>query len=103
MSLYTGNITFANVLAQPSQWGVNNSLTAIIIALSITILSAVVWSSSASDDKIHKLEGFHLVNAWSFFSKRYDFFRDHFKRTGLKMFRFNLLQVSTFTCIQYFS
>jgi len=81
-----GNITFANVFIQPSQWGANS--TSIFIALSIAIFSALVWSSS--DDKINGL--FHLINAWTFFSRRYDFFRDHFTKTGLTIFRFRLLQ-----------
>jgi len=43
------------------------------------------------------LPGFVLLFAWTFFSKRYDFFREHFKKTGLKMFRFRLLQVSSYS------
>jgi hypothetical protein len=96
MFRFAGNVTFANVLAQPSHWGAsNNSPIAILIALLIFILSTTFWSSS--DDKIHKLEGFHLVNLSNFFSKRYDFLQEHFKKTGLKMFRFNVLQVSSYT------
>src|SRR5271169_5394845 len=87
-----GRVTFANILAQPTQWGCSISLTAIFITLSIAILSAVF--RSASDDKIHSLGGFQLVTAWKFFAKRYDFLREHFKKTGVKMFRFHLLQVN---------
>jgi sterol 14-demethylase len=92
MSLFSGNVTLANlnVLAQPSQWEASNSLTAILIALLIAIISTAL--RSPSDDKIHKLQGFHLVTASKFFSKRYDFFRENFKKTGVKMFRFSLLQ-----------
>lgn len=91
MFRYSENVTFTNVLAQPSQWGVNNtSLTTIFIAIAIVIVSAVFRSSS--DDKIHNLGGFYLVTAWAFFSKRYDFMQEHFKKT--KIFRFNLLRVS---------
>ena len=97
MSRFAGNITLANLLAQPIT-GVatsNSSLTAILIALLIAILSIAFRSST--EDKIHKLEGFHLVNVSNFFLKRHDFFREHFKKTGLKMFRFNVLQVSSYT------
>ena len=104
MSQLAGIVTFAaNVLGQPpsSQLGAsNNSVTVILIALTITILSIAFWSSS--DDKIHKLEGFHFVNLSNFFSKRYDFFREHFKRTGLKMFRFNVLQVGSYILVSNF-
>lgn len=88
--------TFANVLAQPSQWEVSTtSLTALFIVLSIAIISAL--SKSSPDDKIYNLGGFHLVTAWAFFSKRYDFLQEHFKKTGLRMFCFNILQVSSYT------
>ena len=93
MPLFAGIVAFANVLAQPSHWGVSNSLTAILITLLITILSNLIAPRSSSDDKIPKLDEFHLVTLWKFFLKRYDFFREKFKKTGLKMFRFNVLQV----------
>ena len=102
MSRFSPNATFANVLAQPSHWGASNTyLTAILIAL----LTAIIFTAfrSSSDDKIHKLEGFHLVTLSDFFSKRYDFFREQFKKTGLKMFRFNVLQVSSYTGVQLYS
>ena len=98
MTQFAGNDAFANVLAQPSHWGAsNNTLVAILIALLISIVSIAFRSSS--DDKIHKLEEFHLVTLSKFFSKRYDFFQEHFKKTGLKMFRFNVLQVSSYILV----
>lgn len=100
MSQFSGNITFANLLAQRSDWGASDgsqTRTAILVALFIAIISLAFWPSS--DDKIYKLKGFHLVLLSKFFSKRYDFFRDHFKKTGLKMFRFNVLQVSSYTLV----
>ena len=81
---------FANIPAQPSPWII--TLAAILISCSIGILSTVF--RSASDDKIHKLGGFQLIAAWNFFAKRYDFMREHFKKTGVNMFRFHLLQVN---------
>jgi hypothetical protein len=105
MSRFAGNITFANLnllLAQPSHWGAssNSSLTAILIALLISILSIAFWPST--DDKIHKLEGFHLVTLSKFFYQRYDLLREQFKKTGLKMFRFNILQVSPYTGVHFY-
>ena len=97
MSHYARNYAF---LAQLSQWGaISTSLTTIFLALSIVVLSTVFRSQS--DDKIHKLHGLYIVNAWSFCSKRYNFLRENFKKTGVKMFRFSLLQVSFLTGIQY--
>ena len=102
MSLFAENVTFANlnILAHPSQWEASNtSLIAILIALLIAIISTAL--RLPPDDKIHKLQGFHLVTASKFFSKRYDFFRENFKKTGVKMFRFNLLQVNSYNHVQY--
>ena len=88
------NLVPFSKVAQPSHWGAsNNSLTAILIALLIAILFTAF--RSFSDDKIHKLEEFHLVTLSKFLLKRRDFFREQLKKTGLKMFRFNLLQVSS--------
>jgi hypothetical protein len=43
---------------------------------------------------VYELGGFHLIHAISFFSKRYDFLRSQFERTGQKLFQFRILQVS---------
>jgi hypothetical protein len=103
MSRFVGNVTFANVLAQPSHLGAStiSSLTAILIALSIYIFSIAFWRSPQADDKIHKLEGFYLVTPSKFFSKRYDFFQENFKKT--KMFCFNILQVSSCAGVLFYS
>ena len=45
--------------------------------------------------KIHQLGGFSIVNAWTFFNKRYDFLRSNFDKTGHNLFSFNVLQVSS--------
>ncbi|KAJ7672338.1 cytochrome P450 [Mycena polygramma] len=42
--------------------------------------------------KIRQLGGFWLFNAWAFFTKRYDFVGDGFRRTGEKIFRFRILK-----------
>ncbi|KAJ6500526.1 hypothetical protein C8R45DRAFT_820277 [Mycena sanguinolenta] len=46
------------------------------------------------------IPGSPIVLAWLFFTKRYDFISDTFKKTGQKMFRFRVLQnirVSAYT------
>ena len=92
MSRYAGNVTSANILVQPSQWGATStSLTTIGIALSIAILSAAFLPSC--EGIFYKLHDFHFVTAWSFFSNRYDFFQERLKKTGAKMFHFRVLQV----------
>lgn len=101
MSQFSGNVTLTNAHGQPSQWGAS-PLTAIVITLLIIILSTAFRSSSG--DKIYKVEGFHILTVSKFFSQRYDFFQENFKKTGiLKMFRFNLLQVSSYTHVHYYT
>jgi hypothetical protein len=96
----TGNVTLTNVLAQPFQWGASTTIvTSVFIVLSIAILSAVVRRPS-SDPKIHKLQGFDFLTAWSFFSKQYDFLRNNFEKTGLKMFSFQILEVSAYMLLK---
>ncbi|KAJ7168194.1 cytochrome P450 [Mycena crocata] len=41
---------------------------------------------------MYDLGGCPILSAWLFFTKRYDFMFDTFKRTGEKMFRFRVLQ-----------
>ncbi|KAF8804683.1 cytochrome P450 [Phlegmacium glaucopus] len=92
MSWYPGNVTFASISAQSSQWGPSKTpLTAIFIALSVVAVLSAIFRSS-SDDKIHKLNGFPFINLHKFFSRRHDFFEESFKKTGVNMFRFQVLQ-----------
>ncbi|KAJ7684621.1 cytochrome P450 [Mycena polygramma] len=41
---------------------------------------------------MYHLGGYPMLSAWLFFTKRYDFLCDTFKRTGQNMFRFRVLQ-----------
>jgi hypothetical protein len=50
--------------------------------------------ASVSDAKIHQLGGFSIINAWTFFIKRYDFLRTNFDKTGHNLFSFRVVQVS---------
>ena len=100
-SMQPANLVPFSKVVQPSHWGAsNNSLTAILIALIAILFTAFRLSS---DDEIHKLEEFHLVTLSKFLLKRRDFFREQLKKTGLKMFRFNLLQVSSYTGVHFYS
>ncbi|KAF8156012.1 cytochrome P450 [Crassisporium funariophilum] len=74
-----------------SQWGTSTSVTAILVALSIAFLSTLI-SGGRSNDKVYDLGGVSIITAWTFFTKRYDFLRGHFKATGEKIFRFRVLQ-----------
>lgn len=51
---------------------------------------------TTSDGKLYDLGGVPILTAWSFFSKRYDFIRMNFKRSGGLPFRFRVLQVHNF-------
>ena len=51
---------------------------------------------TTSDGKLYDLGGVPILTAWTFFSKRYDFIRRNFKRSGGLPFRFRVLQVRNF-------
>ena len=55
--------------------------------------------SGKDTNKIHQLGGVSIVNAWTFFNKRYDFLRSNFDKTGHEPFAFKVLHVSVYTCI----
>ncbi|RDB26871.1 Lanosterol 14-alpha demethylase [Hypsizygus marmoreus] len=60
------------------------------IAIFMILVSTVCLPFSESD--IYELGGFSILTAWPFFTKRYDFLRDNFRKTGQRMFRFHVLQ-----------
>jgi hypothetical protein len=41
----------------------------------------------------HRVSG--ILAAWPFFTRRYDFLKSNFEKTGQQMFSFNVLQVRT--------
>ncbi|KAG6860948.1 hypothetical protein C0995_005778 [Termitomyces sp. Mi166 len=45
----------------------------------------------SSSRSIHSLNGISFLISWQFFTKRYDFMCDNFKKTGAQMFRFRIL------------
>jgi hypothetical protein len=58
-----------------------------------------LYFSASGSNKIHRLGGFSIVNAWTFFNKRYDFLRLNRDKTGHDLFSFKLFQVSIILCI----
>ncbi|KAF8130469.1 cytochrome P450 [Mycena galopus ATCC 62051] len=67
--------------------------TALISICFIFVLWGLCARRSAKHDaKMYDIGGYPIVTTWLFFTKRYDFITDTFKRTGLKMFRFRVLQ-----------
>ncbi|KAJ7086226.1 cytochrome P450 [Mycena epipterygia] len=52
----------------------------------------LIFLRPVSDTEIPELGGIWLLNSWSFFTGRYDFVNETFRRTGQKLFRFRVLQ-----------
>ena len=77
----------------PSQvsLGTVSSLLLVLCALAYAYLF-----SGNNKNKIPELGGLSIVNAWSFFNRRYDFLRSNFDKTGHELFSFKVLQVSTY-------
>lgn len=46
------------------------------------------------ESSVKSLGGFSFINAWTFFTKRYDFILHNFAKTSALHFKFNVLHVS---------
>ncbi|KAJ7131202.1 cytochrome P450 [Mycena epipterygia] len=66
-------------------------LAALVSTTTIGIATAYVYHP-VPDTEIHELGGIGLLNSWSFFTRRYDFVAETFRRTRQKLFRFRVLQ-----------
>ncbi|PPQ75528.1 hypothetical protein CVT24_013234 [Panaeolus cyanescens] len=67
------------------------------VVLVLTVLSSLILrNGSRKNDKVRDLGGFSVMTAWSFFTKRYDFVRNHFKSTSGGPFKFNVLHHRVF-------
>lgn len=65
-----------------------------LTAIGIFSVSYLYSKHPPSETGIQQLGGIWLLHAWPFFTRRYDFMRDGFHRTGQKFFQFRILQVS---------
>lgn len=91
------NATFsplAQFLANPTEWTKNTTFSTLATAISVFLLSSL-FLRPRNGEKVYYLGGIPLVTAWPFFTRRYDFMREHFKESGGKMFRFKVLKVSS--------
>ncbi|CAK5279453.1 unnamed protein product [Mycena citricolor] len=68
------------------------ALVALCLLLAVGALSLRTRLAPKDSETIHQLGGLPLLSAWLFFTQRYDFLIDTFKKTGQKMFRFRVLQ-----------
>lgn len=67
--------------------------TAVGVSLLLAILYPALFSSKKSTD-IEELGGVSLFTAWPFFSRRFDFLKDNFAKTGENIFTFKVLHHS---------
>ncbi|KAJ8523130.1 hypothetical protein ONZ45_g407 [Pleurotus djamor] len=71
--------------------GLSPIASATLAVVSAGILASFIFPSSQSRTGPRELGGFSILTAWPFFNRRYDFIWKHFKATGERMFRFNVL------------
>jgi sterol 14-demethylase len=86
-------------------WDVDVAFPAAVTGLLLvlgTLYARTVYSSNDDTSKVYQLGGFSIVNAWTFFNKRYDFLRSNFDKTGHELFAFKVLHVSLCLCIRAF-
>jgi sterol 14-demethylase len=71
--------------------------------LLVLYASYAYFFSGNNTNKIPELGGLSIVNAWSFFNRRYDFLRSNFDKIGHELFSFKILQVSPYLGSQLLS
>ncbi|KIM87727.1 hypothetical protein PILCRDRAFT_62967 [Piloderma croceum F 1598] len=67
-----------------------SGISSILLVLCTSYIYFSFFGNNAN--KIHKIGGFSIVNAWSFFNKRYDFLRSNFDKSGHNLFSFKILR-----------
>jgi len=78
-----------------SSWMTCHYTQAVLSSLLLCLGISYVYLFTGNDAaEIHTLRGFSIVNAWTFFNKRYDFLRLNFEQTGHDLFAFKFMQVS---------
>ena len=69
------------------------ALACVVLATALATFS-FLRPRSTGKENVYDLRGIPIITAWTFFTKRYDFFREKFKESGGRAFRFKVLQVS---------
>ena len=75
-------------------WTPSTLITTAIVSVLLTVVISYSTLPKQSKDGIYTLGGFSILTAWPFFTKRNDFLWENWKKTGQKLFQFNVLQVS---------
>jgi hypothetical protein len=86
------------------RWGPSAAVVGLCVtAFSLLLILGTSYThfylSTVDKNDIPELGGFSIINAWTFFDKRYDFLRSNFDKTGEKLFSFRVLQVSCHSLI----
>lgn len=83
--------TQAHPLSEVPILGSSQSAVILALAISVVITLAIRLSPSSSKGGVYDLGGIPILAAWPFFTKRYDFLRNHFA-SGKRYFQFHVLQ-----------
>ncbi|KAF8908501.1 cytochrome P450 [Gymnopilus junonius] len=65
-------------------------LSSLVAILVVCVL--IVLLQGGSEDDVCDIGGIPAINAWKFFTKRYDFIQNGFQKSGGRIFRFKVLQ-----------
>lgn len=84
-------------LTSHSHWLPSQVSLGTVSSLLLVLYTSYAYLFSGNNtNKIPELGGLSIVNAWSFFNRRYDFLRSNFDKTGHELFSFKFLQVSPY-------
>ena len=76
-----------------AQWIAPSVMLAVASGLLVIAGTTYFFKTDSDPTKIPQLGGFSIANAWTFFTKRYEFLAANHAK-GYAMFSFNVLQVS---------
>lgn len=72
----------------------NTPLISAIAAVLIVLVLIALFPRGSEEGAVYDIGGIPAINAWKFFTKRYDFIQRNFGKSGGKIFLFKVLQVS---------
>lgn len=81
------------VPTNPTEWVYHARVSISVTLLSAIVLAVLFFRPDSHSDDVYEIGGIPILATWTFFSKRYDWIREQFRKSGGKTFRFRILQV----------
>ena len=76
-----------------TSWIASYALPTAVVILASAVLYSTLFPSPPKDTTIQPLGGLSILTAWQFFTRRYDFLKSNFSKTGQNLFSFKVLHV----------